>query len=135
MIRDMERMHNKFDVYEAVDDMDDETLRNFLKFRISCIQEELSETAEAVANHDAEETVDGLIDILVFTIGTLDLFEVDIAKAWKKVFDANMTKEIGIKTGRPNPYGLPDLTKPEGWEAPSHAHNHGILGEMFNGNK
>jgi len=38
-----------------------------------------------------------------------------------------MTKEVGIKASRPNPLGLPDLIKPEGWQPPSHQGNHGLL--------
>lgn len=133
MLEDIENMHYKFGVYEAIDGLDDAKLREFLSFRISCIREELEETEAAVANKDAEEVVDGLIDIMVFTLGTLDLFEVDAMKAWKKVMHANIAKEVGIKEGRPNPYGLPDLVKPAGWESPSHTHNHGTIGALFNG--
>ena len=32
-----------------------------------------------------------------------------------------------VEEGRPNPLGLPDLTKPEDWEAPDHSGNYGIL--------
>jgi hypothetical protein len=38
-----------------------------------------------------------------------------------------MAKEVGVKAERPNPLGLPDLIKPEGWTAPSHDGNHGHL--------
>ena len=38
---------------------------------------------------------------------------------------AESDPEIGVKPERPNPLGLPDLIKPEGWEAPSHEGNHG----------
>ena len=36
-----------------------------------------------------------------------------------------MAKEVGIKKERPNPYGLPDLIKPDDWEPPCHEDNHG----------
>ena len=42
-----------------------------------------------------------------------------------------MEKEVGIKASRPNPLGLPDLIKPEGWTAPSHADNTGTLKKVF----
>jgi hypothetical protein len=51
--------------------------------------------------------------------------DVDIGEAWSEVLDANMNKSVGIKEGRPNPMGLPDLVKPEGWTAPDHLGNHG----------
>ena len=40
------------------------------------------------------------------------------------------SKEVGRKETRPNPLGLPDLVKPEGWEAPSHEGNHGKLNDI-----
>lgn len=88
-------------------------------------QEELSETLAAYNNGDAEEVVDGLIDLCVFAIGTLDVFGVDAWDAWNRVHSANMAKEPGVKPGRPNPFGLPDLLKPGGWKAPTHEDNHG----------
>ena len=81
--------------------------------------------------HDPEEIVDGLIDLCVVAIGTLDAYGVDPYDAWDEVLDANMAKEPGVKEGRPNPLGLPDLLKPEGWTAPSHEGNHGILPETL----
>ena len=74
-----------------------------------------------------EEIVDALIDLCVVAIGTLDLFEVNPYNAWNEVFDANMNKNPGVKASRPNPLGLPDLIKPEGWVAPSHKNNIGTL--------
>ena len=38
-----------------------------------------------------------------------------------------MQKEIGVKDTRPNPLGLPDLVKPEGWQSPQHYDNIGKL--------
>ena len=63
--------------------------------------------------------------VCVFAIGTLDVFGVDAHKAWNAVYEANMSKSPGVKEGRPNPFGLPDLIKPDGWTAPSHEDNHG----------
>ena len=130
--QDMEDMHDMFKVRESIEKMDKDTLRKFLKFRGECIQEEVDELHHAISGKDidAEETVDALIDIIVFAIGTLDLFGVDANKAWNEVLNANTAKKIGIKKERPNPYGLPDLIKPEGWEPPNHEDNHGILEEL-----
>ena len=106
-------------------------LRTFMNFRINMMQEELDETKAAVKNKDPEEIVDGIIDLCVFAIGTLEVFGVDANKAWDKVYHANMSKEVGIKKGRPNPLGLPDLVKPEDWKAPSHEGNHGNISDSF----
>ena len=42
-----------------------------------------------------------------------------------------MLKQVGVKPERPNPLGLPDLIKPKGWKAPSHADNHGNISKSF----
>jgi len=124
-VNDMNSMHVKYGVHGSVDKMDKKKLQAFLDFRLNFLEEELNETRAAAQNGDAEEIVDGLIDLCVVAIGTLDAFEVDAHKAWDEVLKANMAKEVGVKEGRPNPLGLPDLVKPEGWVGPSHEGNHG----------
>ena len=120
-------MHNKFGVKEWFDKNKDnkDLMATYLKFRLSMCQEELGETLDAFDNKDPEEIVDGLIDMCVFAIGTLDVFGVDANKAWDAIYEANMSKESGIKPGRPNPFGLPDLIKPADWQGPDHEGNHG----------
>ena len=95
-------------------------------------KEELDETMDAIEARDPEEIVDGLIDMCVFAIGTLNVFGVDANAAWDRVYSANVAKDVGIKEGRPNPFGLPDLIKPEGWTAPDHTGNHGDLQVALN---
>jgi hypothetical protein len=121
-------MHTKFGVNAVVRDFDKEKLTQFLRFRIGCLQEELDELKDA---ETADDAVDALIDLIVFAIGTLDAYQVDSIKAWGRVYDANIVKEVGIKEGRPNPFGLPDLIKPEGWVAPQHKDNTGLLDIVF----
>jgi predicted HAD superfamily Cof-like phosphohydrolase len=107
---------------------DYEKLHAFLKFRIKFLYEELNETdSKGFADKNSEELVDGLIDLCVVAIGTLDAFHIDAYAAWDAVHNANMAKEPGVKAERPNPLGLPDLMKPEGWTAPSHEGNHGLF--------
>jgi hypothetical protein len=131
-VEDIEKMQDKFGTLDWVFDNkeDTEKLKRFLKFRIDFLQEELDETKTAYETMDGEEIVDGLIDLCVVAIGTLDAFGVDAYKAWDEVLKANMTKTVGVKEGRPNPLGLPDLMKPEGWKAPSHEGNHGIFNDI-----
>lgn len=124
-------MHDKYGVHGVIENMDKAKLHKFLEFRLGCVAEELDELNTAISEGNAEETVDALIDICVFAIGTLDAMEVDAFDAWDRVHKANMNKEVGIKAERPNPLGLPDLIKPEGWTAPSHENNHGLIGEVF----
>ena len=129
LTHDMYMMHQKFGVkewFEANKDNQD-LMKKYLDFRLDMCQEELTETKDAIAAKDPEEIVDGLIDLVVFALGTLDVFNVDTSKAWDAVYEANMAKHPGEKPGRPNPYGLPDLLKPEGWTAPTHEGNHGNL--------
>lgn len=126
---DIMMMHHKFGVrdwFEA-NKHDKELMNKYLNFRLAMCKEELDETLDAIEAKDSEEIVDGLIDLCVFAIGTLDVFGVDANLAWDRVYEANMAKSPGVKEGRPNPFGLPDLIKPEGWTAPTHEGNHGDL--------
>ena len=132
--KDMQDMHKKYGVDKWMNDeknSDWSRLNKYMQFRIGMMQEELDETKSAFENKNAEEIVDGIIDLCVFAIGTLEVFGVDANKAWDEVYKANMSKEVGIKEGRPNPLGLPDLVKPEGWEGPSHEGNHGNISDSF----
>ena len=142
---DITNMHDKFGVKDwfETNKGDTELMAKYLTFRMNMCLEELLETAEAadmdlvvnedgkyefvgdVATTDPEEIVDGLIDMCVFAIGTLDVFGVDANSAWNRVLEANMVKSVGVKEGRPNKFGLPDLIKPVGWVAPNHEGNHG----------
>lgn len=140
-VRDISTMHLKMGVHGWIRDIErqrrhgtpeeqeeaKELMRKFLVFRLHFLEEELEETKKAVAQKDPEEIVDGLIDLCVVAIGTLDAFGVNAHKAWDEVYNANMKKQPGVKKERPNPLGLPDLIKPEGWTAPSHNGNHGTL--------
>ena len=125
-VEDIHDMQTKYKTREWVRDNPDKYYQ-FLNFRADFLQEELDETKRAIMAGDAEEIVDGLIDLCVVAIGTLDAFNVDGNKAWDEVLKANMQKEVGVKESRPNPLGLPDLIKPEDWEAPSHKGNYGDL--------
>lgn len=128
---DIRQMHHKFEVHKWMDDASPEMRKECIKFRMELLSEEFNETMKAYFAGDAEEMVDGLIDLCVVAIGTLDLAEVNTQEAWDEVLFANMTKQVGEKPERPNPLGLPDLVKPLGWEAPQHYDNLGILEEII----
>ena len=125
---DIRNMHKHYNVHQAIEKMDNNLLKELLKFRINFLKEELTELETA---ENAEDVVDALVDLCVVAIGTLDCFNVDADEAWCRVLDANMKKVPGVKESRPNPLGLPDLIKPEGWVAPNHGGNHGRLTEIF----
>ena len=137
---DIENMHTKYGVRPVVEKFDKDKMEAFLKFRIDFLQEELDEMRKAVVDHQAgkidaataaDDVVDALIDLCVVAIGTLDAYQVDSHEAWNRVLEANMNKEVGVKATRPNPLGLPDLIKPEGWTAPTHKDNVGLITKAF----
>ncbi len=125
-VKDIHDMQTKYQTRDWVDQNGDKHIQ-FLNFRADFLQEELDETKRAIMAGDPEEIVDGLIDLCVVAIGTLDAFGVDAYKAWDEVLKANMAKQVGVKESRPNPLGMPDLIKPEGWKAPNHEKNYGSL--------
>ena len=130
IFKDIRDMHQKFGVHETVSDMTSEQFVEYLRFRVSMIKEEYDETVVALNDGDAEEFVDGIIDMIVFAAGTLDVIGVDAERAWTAVHEANMGKRKGVNKSRPNKFGFPDMVKPKNWEAPSHTDNHGLLTDL-----
>jgi hypothetical protein len=123
-VYDIAHMHAHYGFHEKIKELGPDKLKMLLEFRIHFLEEEMKELVTA---DGPEDVVDALIDLCVVAIGTLDLFEVDAEEAWRRVHAANMAKKAGIKPNRPNPLGLPDLMKPEGWVAPFHDGNHGRI--------
>ena len=117
-VKDMRDMHTKYGVrdwmQEQINTGNRENLKKFLEFRINFLEEELNETKSAFKYGNAEEIVDGLIDLCVIAIGTLDAFGAKGYEAWDET--------------RPNPLGLPDLIKPPGWKGPDHRDMEGNIG-------
>lgn len=137
-VGDIAEMHDKFGVNPVIRGLDKEKLKTFLKFRIDFLREELQELEDEFDGkissdpvQRADNTVDALIDLCVVAIGTLNAFDVDSEEAWRRVFEANMLKNPGVNASRPNPLGLPDMIKPAGWTAPSHADNVGLFSKVF----
>lgn len=145
-VQDIHNMHTKFRVRPVIRNLSKEHKELFLKFRLDFLKEELLEayeaagyevtfeakrTAKALDPARAEDVVDAMVDLCVVAIGTMDAFDVDAHEAWSRVHVKNMEKEPGVKPERPNPLQLPDLIKPFGWTAPSHADNIGTLSELF----
>ena len=133
-VNDIGKMHDQFGVTDWVFDhteMGNDKIKELMKLRMRMLTEEFSETMNAYLQGDAEEFIDGLIDLCVIAIGTLDISGVDASRAWNSVLDANTSKSVGVKPGRPNPLGLPDLIKPSDWKAPDHSDNHGSLKEIL----
>ena len=119
---DIAAMHKKygFDKMLASD-----LNKDFLNFRAEFLQEEVDEITKGIDNNHAGEVVDGLIDLCVVAIGTLDLYGVDAQCAWDEVRRANLQKTRGIKPGRES-NGW-DLVKDIAWQPPFHGGNTGSL--------
>lgn len=124
--QDIKKMHEYYGF--TLENSSTENLARFLKFRIEFLEEELTEMKDA---DNADDVVDALIDLCVVAIGTLDLMQVDCQQAWDRVLKANMLKKVGVKETRPQDGSLPDLVKPEGWRAPQHSDNVGLLSKLY----
>ena len=124
MVDDIRHLNNKYLIRNFINDLvkhkNKSGLIDYLKFRADFIHEELQELYTSIEEQNPKDVVDALIDIIVVAIGTLDCFDVRIDESWRAVHKANMTKTRGHKSTRPNPYYLPDLIKPEGWQEPDH---------------
>jgi len=135
VFEDIKAMQLKFGHKQwALDNKDNkELMKKLIAYRIcKMMDEEMNELRSAAfVDEDAEEIVDALIDLMVFSVSILDLMDVDGQEAWDRVYKANMAKEPGVKPGRPNKFGMPDLLKPEGWQAPSNADNTGFLKDIY----
>ena len=136
-LSDINDMHYKFGATEWVENMHHsknyKLLKDFLAFRLDFLEEEFEETQAAFFKNDSKEVVDGLIDLIVIAIGTLDLFKCDADEVWDKIHNSNMLKEPGANKSRQNPFGLPDMVKPEGWLGPRITEkNCGILPDILN---
>jgi len=90
-------------------------------FRVACLLEELNEYAEAdnlIGQYDA------LIDLLVFTFGSLERHGFPADEAFKAVMRANLAKEVGNNPHKKDEgrgaYKGVDLVKPAGWVGPEH---------------
>ena len=139
-LSDINDMHYKFGATEWVENMyyskNYKILNDFLAFRLDFLEEEFEETQAAFLNKDHKEVVDGLIDLIVIAIGTLDLFKCDADVVWNKIHHSNMAKEPGANKSRKNPFGLPDMVKPEGWKSPNITKEDcGILFDIFESEK
>lgn len=81
------------------------------KQRVAMMQEELDEFTAADSTVDE---YDALIDLLIFTVGTLVQSNLPLEEGWNAVMEANMKKVPGItKRGFAT-----DITKPPMWTGP-----------------
>lgn len=83
------------------------------RFRFACISEE---TMEYLLADTPDSQYDALLDLLVFTLGTLERHGYPL-DGIVEVVRANMKKELGPNAKR-GEFEL-DLKKPEGWQPPN----------------
>lgn len=84
-----------------------------IDLRIKLMDEELSETIEAMHAKDMVKTVDGLADLMYVVLGTAVELGVDMEQVFELVQGANMAK-LG-KDGKPITRADGKTLKPEGW--------------------
>lgn len=121
----------KFNKQYGFDQVDEALLgKDFLKFRMLFVIEELKETIKAFDEGNAEEFIDGQIDMIQVLMGNFVFMGVNLPLAWGEVYDCNMQKTKGVNSTRQGSAGI-DLFKPEGWIKPDHGGNHGRLDKVL----
>lgn len=85
------------------------------QFRSMCLHEELREFDDATTKADK---FDALLDLMVFTIGTMLRMGFPIDAGFTRVMQANMQKQLALTaTASRRDFEL-DLIKPSDWIAP-----------------
>ncbi len=100
-------MYEKYDWMDMIMTEKDKTVR------ITMMQEELNEYHEALT---ATDEADALVDLLIFTVGTMIVSGYPLLEIFNVVMDCNESKELGDK-GRGTKR---DLIKPPGWTGPEY---------------
>lgn len=86
--------------------------------RIRLIQEEVTETIDALEADDLVEIADGLADIIYVCIGAALEYGIPLDKVWFQVQQSNMAK-VDPLTGKANKRDDGKIIKPEGWQPPN----------------
>ncbi len=98
---------------QTISGVNDDQFRLYTKL----ITEEYDELQVAIANKDAVETLDALVDILVVTIGAINSMGADGEGAWREVMATNFAK-IDRQLGKVRRRDDGKILKPEDWEPP-----------------
>lgn len=83
------------------------------ELRAALIEEEATETVEAIRRGDLIEAIDGMCDLLAVVYGTAAEFGIDLEPFWDEVHRTNMEKAGGPvrEDGK--------RLKPPGWQPPN----------------
>ena len=93
------------------------------QFRSVCLHEELREFDDAVTKADK---FDALLDLMVFTIGTMLRMGFPVDAGFQRVMAANMQKQVAMTASASKRDFELDLVKPADWVAPT---LHDLVGE------
>ncbi len=85
------------------------------QFRSVCLHEELREFDDAVTKADK---FDALLDLMVFTIGTMLRMGFPVDAGFQRVMAANMQKQVAMTASASKRDFELDLVKPADWTAP-----------------
>lgn len=133
LFADVKEFHAKFGIgYDGLPRFLEDA--DLLKFRLDFIEEELKEFK---LSHDAglaalklnepehvklhlEDCLDAAADLTWVTLGLADVMGLPFNEAWKRVYQANMTKVKATDASQSKRGYIGDIIKPPGWKAPSH---------------
>ena len=80
--------------------------------RRNLIEEEITETLDAIRGNDLVELADGIVDSIVVLLGTAITYGIDVRPIWDIIHNSNMAKEGGKLRDDGK------MMKPEGWVSP-----------------
>ena len=107
------KMHDKFQL--SHDDGPRHLDADESTFRVKAMQEELDEYRDA---DNLVEKYDALLDLLIFTIGTLHRHGFPLLEGFQVVMGRNMMKELAGSAEASKRGFARDLIKPAGWTGP-----------------
>lgn len=106
-------------------------------FRLIFLNEELTEYTNASTalvqglsespidygdyQHQLEQSLDALVDLVYVALGTSYLHGFDFGEAWRRVQAANMAKVRAASSEDSSRGSSYDVVKPEGWQPPDHS--------------
>ncbi len=137
VFRDVSLFHEKFKL-PPTESPGHKLPNDFLRFRILFMLEELVEYCESVGailvakengydvaftstTFNPELAMDSLIDLVYVAVGTAYTHRFPFNDGWRKVQEANMSKERVERPGQSKRGSGFDVIKPPGWKPPDHS--------------
>lgn len=112
-----EYVYSIFD-FDKIEDENDVNANAFREAIIDILSE-LELRKDVGSPKRLAEQLDALVDLAVFTCGTAERQAFPFNKAWERVMDANMQKELAGTNENSKRGFKRDLVKPEGWKKPN----------------